>query len=214
MKFFIDTANISEVKEYAFLLDGVTTNPSLFAKESNDFNKIVRGICKAVNGEVSVEVISLKTEEMVKEGLKLHKIHKNVVVKIPMTEEGLKAIKELTKRRIKTNCTLIFSVAQAIAAAKAGATYVSPFIGRLDDIGQDGVQLVKDIKTVYNNYKFKTQILAASIRNPEHVAKAALAGADIATIPYKVIKEMLKHELTDKGLKKFLDDWDIYTKCN
>ena len=208
MKIFADTANVKELREITHLIDGVTTNPSLIAKEGRKFEQVVKEICAIVNGPVSAEVVSTESAGMVKEALKLSKIHKNVVIKVPMTDEGLKAIKELSKKGIKTNCTLIFSANQALLAAKAGATYVSPFVGRLDDIGHDGMELVDEILQIYENYGFKTQVIVASVRSPKHVLEAALAGAHIATIPYNIVKQMSRHALTDAGIKKFMDDWN------
>ena len=209
MKFFIDTANIEEIKEANAMgmVDGVTTNPSLIAKEGRDFKEIIVEICKIVDGPISAEVISLDTEGMVREARDLARIHDNIVVKIPMTVEGLKAVRQLTSEGIKTNVTLIFSPLQALMAAKAGATYVSPFVGRLDDQSQEGMQLVEQIAEIYSNYAFDTEIIVASIRNPLHVLDSALIGADIATIPFKVLSKLASHVLTDKGIKAFLDDW-------
>lgn len=214
MKIFIDTANINEIREANSLgiVDGVTTNPSLIAKEGKDFIEVVKEICSIVDGPVSAEVVSLKADDMVKEARPLAKIHKNIVIKIPLTAEGLKATKTLSKEGIKTNVTLCFSATQALLAAKAGATYVSPFIGRLDDISQTGMDLIRDIRTIYSNYKFKTEIIVASVRNPVHVLEAAKLGADIATIPYGVITMLVKHPLTDIGLEKFLKDWQNVPK--
>lgn len=210
MKFFIDTANLKEIKEAneMGLIDGVTTNPSLIAKEGKiDFQKHVAKICDLVEGDVSVEVTSLDAEGMLKEGREFAKIASNVVVKCPLTLEGLKATRTFTAEGIKTNVTLCFSAAQALLAAKAGATYVSPFIGRLDDIAENGMQLIENIVTIYGNYGYTTQVLAASIRHPMHIVDAALVGADVATIPFKVIQQLVKHPLTDKGLETFLSDW-------
>lgn len=210
MKFFIDTANLKEIKEAneMGLIDGVTTNPSLVAKEGKiDFQKHIAKICDLVKGDVSVEVTSLEAEGMLKEGREFAKIASNVVVKCPLTLEGLKATRTFTDEGIKTNVTLCFSAAQAILAAKAGATYVSPFIGRLDDIAENGMQLIENIVTIYGNYGYTTQVLAASIRHPMHIVDAALVGADVATIPFKVIQQLVKHPLTDKGLEAFLSDW-------
>ena len=209
MKFFIDTANIEEIKEANAMgmVDGVTTNPSLIAKEGRDFKEIIAEICKIVDGPISAEVISLDTEGMVREARDLARIHDNIVVKIPMTVEGLKAVRQLTSEGIKTNVTLIFSPLQALMAAKAGATYVSPFVGRLDDLSQEGMQLVEQIVEIYSNYAFDTEIIVASIRNPLHVLDSALIGADIATIPFNVLSKLASHVLTDKGIKAFLDDW-------
>ena len=210
MKFFIDTANIEEIKKAWELgvIDGVTTNPSLISKEKKEPVALFKEICAIVDGPISAEVIGTRADEMVKEAEALAKIHENIVVKIPMIEEGLKAVKRLTAAGIKTNVTLIFSPSQALLAAKAGATYVSPFVGRLDDISHNGMDIVADIQTIYENYDFDTEIIVASIRNPLHVIEAALIGADIATIPYSVIGQLIKHPLTDIGLEKFLKDWE------
>ena len=211
MKFFIDTANLDEIKEAANIgiLDGVTTNPSLLAREKGkgDFRTIVKNICEVVDGPVSAEVVALDADGMVKEAEELSKLHKNVVVKIPMCKEGLKAIKVLDSKGIRTNCTLIFSPIQALLAAKAGASFVSPFVGRLDDASHVGMDLVEDIVTIFENYEITTEVIVASIRNPLHVVEAATMGADIATIPFKVIEQLTKHPLTDIGIKKFLEDW-------
>jgi len=214
MKLFIDTANINEIREANALgiIDGVTTNPTLIAKEGRDFITVVKEICSIVDGPVSAEVISLKSGEMLKEARSLAKIHKNIVIKIPLISEGLKATKELSKEGIKTNLTLCFSATQALLAAKAGATYVSPFIGRLDDISTVGMELIRDIKTIFNNYGFKTQIIVASVRNPIHVLDAAKIGADIATVPYAILMALAKHPLTDAGIIKFLKDWESVPK--
>ena len=213
MKFFIDTANIDEIRKAWELgvIDGVTTNPSLISKEKKEPVSLFREICAIVNGPVSAEVISTKADEMVKEAEVLAKIHENIVVKIPMIEEGLRAVKRLTAAGIRTNVTLIFSPNQALLAAKAGATYVSPFVGRLDDISHTGMDVVADIQTIYENYVFDTQVIVASIRNPLHVLEAARIGADIATIPYSIIGQLIKHPLTDLGLEKFLKDWEKVT---
>ena len=209
MKLFLDTANIEEIKEaYALgVISGVTTNPSLIAREGRDFQQVVREITEIVDGPISAEAIQSKAPEMIKEAEALAAIHPNLVIKITMTSEGLKAVKELSKKMIKTNVTLVFSANQALLAALAGATYVSPFVGRLDDIGHDGMELVADIVEIYRHYNFPTQVIAASVRHPLHVFYAAKAGADIATVPYKVFKQMLAHPLTDLGIKKFLEDW-------
>lgn len=210
MKFFIDTANIDEIRKInAYgVLDGVTTNPSLVAKETGrPFEAIIEEICGIVDGPISAEVIATEAPGMLEEGRRLAKIHKNVVVKVPLTGEGLKAAKAFKAEGIKTNVTLCFSATQALMAAKAGATYVSPFIGRLDDIGLEGMELIREIVAIYENYGFETQVLAASIRQPRHVTDAALAGAHVATIPTKVFDLMLRHPLTDKGLESFLADW-------
>jgi transaldolase len=209
MKFFIDTANISEIKEANAMgmVDGVTTNPSLIAKEGRDFKEIITEICQVVNGPISAEVISLETDGMVSEARELAKIHENIVVKIPMTVDGLKAVRILSAEGIHTNVTLIFSPLQALMAAKAGASYVSPFVGRLDDLSQEGMLLVEQIVEIFSNYAFDTEIIVASIRNPMHVLDSALMGADIATIPFNVLSKLAAHPLTDKGIKAFLDDW-------
>lgn len=210
MKFFIDTANIKEIEEINSwgIIDGVTTNPSLIAKEGRNFEEVVKEITNIVDGPISAEVVSLEAEGMVKEAKELAKIHKNIVIKIPMTKEGLKAVKTLSNEGIKTNVTLIFSASQALMAAKAGASYVSPFLGRLDDISTEGMKLIEDITTIFNNYMIETEIIAASIRHPMHVIDCALVGADIATIPYKVFQQMLNHPLTNSGIEKFLQDWE------
>ena len=214
MKFFIDTANIEEIKEANSMgmADGVTTNPSLIAREKGDFEDIIKEICKIVDGPISAEVISLNTEGMLKEARHLSSIHKNIVVKIPMTIDGIKATRQLSEEGIKTNVTLIFSPLQALMAAKAGATYVSPFIGRLDDISNEGILLVEQIVEIFNNYAFDTEVIVASVRDPLHVLDAALMGADIATIPFKVLDKFASHPLTDKGIKAFLDDWNKANK--
>ncbi len=211
MKIFIDTANIDEIKDAATLgvIDGVTTNPSLIAKEGKKLEDVIDEICALVDGPISGEIkaTTTKWEDMVAEGKEIAKFNKNMVVKIPMTKDGLIAVKELTKLGIKTNVTLVFSVNQALLAAKAGATFVSPFVGRLDDISEDGLQLIYDIVDVFTNYDIKTEIIAASIRHPMHVVECAKAGADIATIPYKVIMQMIKHPLTNQGIEKFVNDY-------
>ena len=210
MKFFIDTASLKEIREAAALglVDGVTTNPSLVAKEGDvNFRDHVAAICEIVQGPVSVEVTSLDTEGMMREGRDYAKIAPNVVVKCPLTLDGLRATRTLTDEGTPVNVTLCFSAAQAILAAKCGAAYISPFVGRLDDIAEDGMQLVRDIVEIYRNYEWKTEVLAASIRHPIHVVEAARAGADVATIPFKVIAQLVKHPLTDKGLEQFLADW-------
>jgi len=214
MKFFIDTANIEEIKKAVALgmVDGVTTNPSLIARENRPFEELLQEICELVDGPVNGEVISLDAEGMVEEGRKLAAFHQNIVVKIPMTTEGLKAVKILSSENIRTNVTLIFSSMQALMAAKAGASYVSPFVGRLDDISQVGMDLVSDIMSIYGNYGYETEIIVASIRSPVHVAEAALIGADISTIPFKVIDQLAKHPLTDIGMEKFLADWEKRAK--
>lgn len=210
MKIFIDTANVNEIKEAATwgILDGVTTNPSLIAKEGRDLKEVIEEICSIVDGPISAEVISLESDKMVEEALELVKLHKNIVIKIPMCIEGLKAVKILTEKNIKTNVTLIFSSQQALLAAKAGATYVSPFVGRLDDIGMVGTNLIDEVSAIFKNHSIKTEIIAASIRNPIHASECALAGADIATIPFNVLKQMAKHPLTDIGIEKFLADYN------
>ncbi len=209
MKFFIDTANIKEIKEAAALgmIDGVTTNPTLIAQEGRQFRELIEEICSIVDGPISAEVISLETKKMVKEARELSKIHENIVIKIPMTKDGLKATRKLTQEGIKVNTTLIFSAVQALLAAKAGSTYVSPFVGRLDDVSHYGMELVDQILTIYDNYDFETQVIVASIRNPLHVLEAALMGADVATIPFKVIEQLTRHPLTDVGIERFLSDW-------
>ena len=209
MKFFIDTANIDEIKQAVDMgmVDGVTTNPSLVAKENKPFEELILEICGIVDGPVNAEVVSLDAEGMVDEGRKLAALHKNIVIKIPMTVDGLKAVRKLAGEGIKTNVTLVFSSTQALMAAKAGASYVSPFVGRLDDISQTGMDLVNDIVTIYDNYGYETEVIVASIRNPLHVVDSALIGAHIATIPFKVIGQLAKHPLTDIGLEKFLADW-------
>ena len=210
MKFFIDTANLEEIREAASLgvIDGVTTNPSLIAKEGNvDFKQHIAAICEIVQGDVSAEVTSLDTEGMLREGREYARIAPNVVVKCPLTRDGLKATRQLTSEGIPVNVTLCFSAAQAILAAKAGARYISPFIGRLDDIGQNGLELLAEIIEIYSNYDWPTEVLAASMRHPIHVVEAARMGADVATIPFKTIEQLLKHPLTDKGLDQFLADW-------
>lgn len=209
MKFFIDTANIEEIKiAHAWgLVDGVTTNPSLVAKEGRDFKQVVLEICDIVDGPISAEVISLEADKMIEEAKELATWHKNIVVKIPCTPDGLKAVKAVTKLGIKTNVTLVFSANQVLLAAKAGATYISPFVGRLDDIGDDGLQMIADSVAIIKNYNFSSQILVASIRSPLTVQKAAVLGAQVATIPFKVLQQLFKHPLTDSGIKAFLDDW-------
>jgi transaldolase len=209
MKFFIDTANIDEIKEANSMgmVDGVTTNPSLIAKEGGNFEEIIKNICEVVDGPISAEVISLDAEGMIREARSLADLHKNIVIKIPMTVDGIKATRKLSEEGIKTNVTLIFSPLQALMAAKAGATYVSPFIGRLDDLSHEGLLLVEQIAQIYSNYGFETEIIVASIRNSLHVLESALIGADIATIPFKVLSKLAGHPMTDKGLKAFLDDW-------
>lgn len=215
MKLFIDTANVEEIQKAAALgiLDGVTTNPSLIAKEGRDLKEVINEICSIVDGPISAEVMSLKSEEMIREGRLLSKIHKNVVIKIPMCEEGLKAVSALSKEGIKTNVTLIFSAQQALLAAKAGASFVSPFMGRLDDTGNGGIQVIEDIASIFDYYGFETEIISASIRTPMHVLDCAKAGSHIATVPYKVIMQMIKHPLTDIGIEKFIEDYNkVYNK--
>ena len=214
MKFFIDTANIDEIKEAnkMGMADGVTTNPSLIAKEGRDFEEVVKEICHIIDGPVSAEVISTDTEGMLKEARHLANLHENIVVKIPMLIDGLKAVRTLADEGIKTNVTLVFSPLQALMAAKAGASYVSPFVGRLDDISQEGMLLVEQIVEMYSNYAFETEIIVASVRNPLHVLDSALMGADIATIPFKVLSKLAAHPLTDKGLAAFLADWEKMKK--
>ena len=209
MKIFLDTASVKEIKTANDIipLDGVTTNPTLIMKEGRDYVQTLKEICSIVNGPVSAEPISLDAKGMVKEGKAFAKLHKNIVIKVPMTPEGMKACRMLTKSGIKVNTTLVFSANQALLAAKAGTYFTSPFLGRLDDIGQNGMELVREIRQIYDNYGFKTKILAASIRSTTHVKEAALIGADIATIPFKVYEQLFKHSLTDKGIKKFLVDW-------
>ncbi|MDA0987121.1 MAG: fructose-6-phosphate aldolase [Bacteroidetes bacterium] len=209
MKFFIDSANLEEIKEAASMgvLDGVTTNPSLVSKEGKEFFPLLKEICAIVNGPVSAEVISTELDGMLKEGRELAKIHNNIVVKVPIIKNGLKAVKIFSAEGIKTNVTLCFSSTQAIMAAKAGASYISPFVGRIDDTGQNGMELINQIVTIYNNYGFETEVLVASIRNPLHVIEAAIMGADVCTIPFKVIEQLIKHPLTNIGLENFLSDW-------
>ncbi|WP_417915109.1 fructose-6-phosphate aldolase [Candidatus Electronema sp. JM] len=210
MKFFIDTANIEEIKKGLELgmVDGVTTNPSLISKEQRPFNEILADICALVDGPISAEVISLEADGMVAEGRDLAKLHKNIVIKVPMTAEGLKAVKRLAADGIRTNVTLIFSPAQALLAAKAGAAYVSPFVGRLDDIAQEGMSLINEIMTIFGNYGYTSEVIVASVRSPMHVIQSALLGAHIATIPYKVIAQLARHPLTDLGMEQFLADWE------
>ena len=214
MKFFIDTANIAEIREAAALgiLDGVTTNPSLVSKEGKDFRALLDEICAIVDGPISAEVVSTDLQGMLKEGRELAKIHKNIVVKVPLIKEGLKATKVFHQEGIKTNVTLCFSATQALLAAKAGATYISPFIGRLDDISQSGMDLIQQIVTIYHNYGYGTQVLVASVRHPMHVVEAAMIGADVCTMPFKVIDQLVQHPLTTIGLEKFLADWNKRTK--
>ena len=210
MKFFIDTANPKEIrKAYEMgVIDGVTTNPTLISKENRDFESLIKEICEIIQGlPISLEVLSLQSQGMIEEARKLSKMGENIVVKIPMMGEGLKAIKILISEGIKTNTTLVFSPTQALLAAKAGTTYVSPFIGRLDDISQTGMDLIEQIMTIFNNYSFESQVIVSSIRHPVHVVEAALIGADVATIPYKVIEQLVRHPLTDIGIERFLEDW-------
>jgi transaldolase len=214
MKIFIDTANVDEIREANDMgvIDGVTTNPSLVAKSGRKFRDVIDEILSIVDGPVSTETVSLKAEDMMKEAREFAGWHKNVVVKLPLTAEGLKAAKQCTAEDIKTNVTLVFSTNQALLAAKAGATYVSPFVGRLDDVAEDGMNLISDIRQVYDNFGFQTQILTASVRHPIHVMQAALIGSDVATIPFKVIQQLTHHPLTDKGIKQFLADWETVPK--
>ena len=209
MQFFLDTANVKEIYEAANLgiLDGVTTNPSLVVKEGRSFKEMLQEICKIVDGPISAEVVSVEADAMVKEGRELAKIHKNIVVKCPLIPEGIKATKKLSSEGIRVNVTLCFSPTQALVAAKAGAWCVSPFIGRLDDVSSDGMALIRQIVTIYKNYDYKTLVLVASVRHPQHVVESALAGGHICTMPYGVFQMLFKHPLTDAGLKKFLDDW-------
>lgn len=210
MKFFIDTANIAEIKEAHSMgmVDGVTTNPSLIAKEGRDFEEIIKEICEIVDGPISAEVIALDTDGMIAEARDLARIHKNIVVKIPMTVDGLKAVRALAEEGIRTNVTLIFSPIQALMAAKAGAAYVSPFVGRLDDLSQDGMILVEQVVDIFDNYGYETEVIVASVRNPIHVLESALMGAHIATIPFNVLGKLAAHPMTDKGIQAFLDDWN------
>ena len=214
MKIFIDTANIEQIKEVNSwgILDGVTTNPSLVAKENKDFSTLVKEICAVVDGPISVEAVSITAKDIVPEARKIAAGNKNIVVKIPMTEEGLKATKILASEGIKVNMTLIFSANQALLAAKAGARYVSPFVGRLDDIGQNGMDLIAEIMDILENYEFDCEVIVASVRDPIHVTEAARLGAHVATIPYDVLKKMFKHPLTDSGIEKFLKDWEKVSK--
>ena len=209
MKFFLDTANLDEIRDVAStgILDGITTNPTLIAREGNVFEDQLLKICALVNGPISAETVSVDAAGMVEEGRHLAKLHPNIVVKCPMTKEGLKATKILSDERIRVNVTLVFSAPQAIMAAKAGAYFVSPFVGRLDDVGQNGMDLIQDIVTIFNNYEYKTEVLVASIRHPIHVIQAGLMGADICTMPAKVFDQLMKHPLTDKGAEQFLKDW-------
>jgi len=210
MKFFIDTADTDEIKEAVSwgMVDGVTTNPSLIAKAGKKFEDVLKEIIEIVDGPISAEVVALNSEGMVEEGRKLAALHKNIVIKVPMTTEGLKATKIFSSEGIKTNVTLVFSATQALLAAKAGASYVSPFVGRLDDIAQVGMDLIQDIMTILDNYGFATEVIVASVRSPTHVLDSALIGADVATIPFKVIAQLAQHPLTDKGIEAFLADWE------
>ena len=214
MKLYLDTGSAKEIREAASygLLDGVTTNPSLVSKEGRDFVDLLKEICTIVDGPISAEVVSLEAGAMVKEGRELAKIHKNIVVKVPLIPEGLKATKQLANEGIKVNVTLCFSPTQALLAAKAGAWCVSPFIGRLDDVSSDGMELIRQILTIYENYAFSTYVLVASVRHPQHVVEAALAGGHICTMPFSVFQQLVKHPLTDIGLKKFLADWESRTQ--
>jgi transaldolase len=215
MKFFIDTADVQEIRQAASygLLDGVTTNPSLIAQTKRPFTEVIKEICDIVDGPISAEVVSMDFEGMIKEAKDLVNIHSNIVVKIPLTTEGLKATKWCSENGIQTNVTLCFSPLQALLAAKAGATYISPFVGRLDDIGQDGMELIAQILEIYQNYDFSTQVLVASIRHPMHVLEAARMGAHVVTVPFKVLSQLAQHPLTDSGLKKFLSDWEKVPKA-
>ena len=208
MKLFIDTANVSEIREMAWLIDGVTTNPTLVAREKKPFVDVIAEICEIVDGPISAEVTALDADGMVSEARELAAIHSRVVIKIPMTEPGMKAVKRLSSEGIRTNVTLVFSANQALLAAKCGATFASPFVGRIDDIGGDGMGLVAEILEVYANYAFRTEVLAASIRHPRHVLEAATVGADIATVPYAVLKTLFHHPLTEAGIERFLKDWE------
>lgn len=214
MQIYLDTANVKEIQEGVNLglIDGVTTNPSLVAKEGRSFKEMLLEICKMVDGPISAEVVGVESEAMVKEGRDLAKVHKNIVVKVPLIPEGLRATKKLAAEGIRVNVTLCFSPTQALLAAKAGAWCVSPFIGRLDDVSSDGMALIRQIVTIYKNYDYKTQVLVASVRHPQHVVEAALAGGHICTMPYAVFQQLVKHPLTDSGLKKFLADWDAMGK--
>ena len=208
MKFFIDTANVSEIREMAWLIDGVTTNPSLVAREKRPFEGVIAEICDIVDGPVSAEATALDAEGMITQGKKLSKIHENVVIKIPMTEEGMKAVIALSNEGIRTNVTLVFSANQALLAAKCGASFVSPFVGRIDDVGGNGMDLVSQILDIYDEYGFETEVIVASVRHPQHVLDAALLGAEIATVPYKILKKLFNHPLTDVGIDRFLKDWE------
>ena len=208
MKFFIDTANVSEIREMAWLIDGVTTNPSLVAREKRPFEQVIAEICDIVDGPVSAEATALDAAGMIEQGKELSQIHENVVIKIPMTEEGMKAVVGLSEAGIRTNVTLVFSPNQALVAAKCGAAFVSPFVGRIDDVGGDGMDLVSQILDIYDQYAFETEVIVASVRHPQHVLDAALLGAEIATVPYKILKKLFDHPLTDVGIDKFLKDWE------
>ncbi|UCG70231.1 MAG: fructose-6-phosphate aldolase [Thermoplasmata archaeon] len=214
MKIFLDTANVEHIREANSwgIIDGVTTNPTLIAMEGRNFREVVKEICGIVDGPISAEVVSMKSDEMVEEAKGLSAIHKNIVIKVPLMPEGLKTIKQLKELDINTNATLVFSPNQALLAAKAGATYVSPFIGRLDDIGHIGMDIVRDIMIIFDNYNFDTQVIVASIRNPIHVVDAALVGAHIATVPWNTLQKMVKHSLTDVGIQRFLEDWEKVPK--
>ncbi|MBF0105318.1 MAG: fructose-6-phosphate aldolase [Deltaproteobacteria bacterium] len=216
MKLFIDSADVNEIKSAndMGIIDGVTTNPSLIAKSGRKFEEVIKEICAIVDGPISAEAVTLEAESIFKESIQLAKIHKNIVVKIPLMAEGLKAVKMCTAEGIKTNVTLCFSANQALLAAKAGATYISPFVGRLDDITHVGMDLIEQICTIYDNYDFATEVLVASIRNPIHCLDAALIGADVCTVPFDVIKQLVNHPLTDIGIKKFLSDWEKVPKTN
>jgi len=214
MKIFLDTANVQEIREAMSwgVLDGVTTNPSLVSKEGRDFKSLLLEICSLVEGPVSAEVVSTTADEMISEGRSLARIHENIVVKIPLIIEGLKAVKALSSEKIRVNVTLCFSATQALLAAKAGAAFISPFVGRLDDISHQGMEVVRDIKAIYTQHNLPTKVLAASLRHPLHVLEAAKLGADIATLPFKVLEQMVKHPLTDIGLERFLKDWQKFNK--
>ena len=212
MRLFIDTANVSEIREMAWLINGVTTNPTLVAREKRPFKEAIAEICEIVDGPVSAEATALDTEGIVGQGRELAKIHENVVIKVPMTLEGMKAVQMLAKERIRTNVTLVFSANQALVAAKSGASFVSPFVGRIDDVGGDGLDIVSQILDIYEVYGFSTEVIVASVRHPRHVLDAALLGADIATVPYAVLKKLFNHPLTDVGIERFLKDWEGVAK--
>jgi len=214
MKFFIDTANIADIREAASLgiIDGVTTNPTLLSKEKGSYREILKEICEIVQGPVSAEVVSLEANGMVKEGKELCKIADNIIIKVPCIREGIKAMSMFKREGIQTNATLCFSANQGLVVAKAGATYVSPFVGRIDDVGNPGMEVIRELVQIYNNYSFATQIIVSSIRHPQHVYEAALLGADVATIPYKVFEQLIRHPLTDAGIKSFLADWEKVEK--